>query len=138
MDIKSLEWSDQFSVDNKDLDLQHQQLFSLINELVQLEFGNSQKNRIKSALDSLMDYARRHFEDEEKILLECEYPEFIEHKNEHEEFRKVITRNYDEFLKGNESILEKTITYLTGWIIYHILKIDKKYRETIKHRKGNK
>lgn len=67
-----IEWKDQFSVKNEELDMQHQKLFVLVNHI--LESMKTEKANdttfINDILNQLYDYTQYHFKAEEKSFRE--------------------------------------------------------------------
>ena len=64
-----LEWNDIYSVNIKEIDSQHKNLFSLINKV---QFSDKDKpntkEEINKILDEMNDYAIYHFDTEEKYF----------------------------------------------------------------------
>ena len=74
-----------------------------------------------------MDYTKYHFEREEKMMLDHEYPDYEPHKAQHE----AMSAKVQNFCKAYENDPEGTIQEMTGflrdWLISHIAGTDQKY-----------
>lgn len=119
-------WDDSYSVGNEDIDEQHKMLFDLINKL---ERDNSD-TAVSACLDDLVDYASFHFDEEEDLLEQSNYPDLNSHKDLHLEFRKELEKMVLDFSRGDLAV-EILQRYLTNWLIKHIKHTDQKYSSFI-------
>ena len=89
--MKHMSWKEQYSVGAKEIDHQHQGLLNIINQLIEsIDKGNEWRTT-SAILDSLINYAYRHFATEEEYMKEAAYPELFWHVGLHLEFiRKSI------------------------------------------------
>jgi len=121
-------WSEKYSVGINTVDTQHKKLIYLINELnAALKDGRGDEV-ISKTITELIAYTQYHFTTEEKFFKQTGYPEFDEHKMEHEQFVKNVTGYADEFAKKKSLALAIEVSnFLWTWLSSHILTIDKKY-----------
>lgn len=117
-------WKTFYSVGDEALDREHQKIIALVNELyVAIAVGavDVKKNRI---LDALVQYASDHFQHEEQLLRECNYPNFESHKALHNDMRQRTL----EFHKNLNSVEgPELLAFLKQWWINHIQAEDKQY-----------
>lgn len=111
------------------VDEEHSKLFDIANTVYDLlndEFIPDKYDYIMEVVDELKDYARYHFEHEEKYMGEINYRRFLSHKVAHDEFIEKINEYDAEIIdeKQKESLLE-LLEFLTTWLVEHILKQDK-------------
>lgn len=124
-----LNWSSSFSVDNEQLDYQHEQLVWMANELhdaIALTNGETPKVILDVLFDRLIDYAKFHFADEERIMKAENYPDYEHHKLEHEKFAKRIIELHSLFTKNKLNTNQDVVPLLKDWITNHICGEDKK------------
>ncbi len=101
----SIVWRPAMSVSNSFIDTEHKYLICLINTL---ELTLQMKDDFKAThnvLDQLMEYTREHFDHEEKLMLKVKYPQYMEHKIEHQDILancKKISNQMLEAMKANE------------------------------------
>ena len=76
-----IHWEPEYSVGNVDMDNQHKELFESINEF----FRQDNKQSAIILFESLSSYIDLHFESEENLLRQINYPLTDEHIKEHEE-----------------------------------------------------
>lgn len=130
----NLEWSDEkFSVKVKEIDEQHKKLFGFINRLDDLIKSDRSREKLSVLIEEMNDYAKYHFETEEKYFDKFEYPESDEHKSRHDHYETSIKgfRKRLETLNDSDLIdfMYEILDYLQDWWIGHILHEDMKYSE---------
>jgi len=119
-------WNENLSVKVAELDQQHQKLIGIINDLtdaIKQGKGNTVTGEIVRAL---IDYAKIHFETEEKYFRQLGYPQAADHMKEHEEFVRKVT-GFETNPKENFSLSIQVLQFLGDWLIKHILGTDKAY-----------
>lgn len=134
-------WQAAYLTHISEIDVQHQKLVALINALYSDLLGcqdNDQKRVfIIRTLEELIDYSFYHFVTEEELLLKYDYPQYEEHKREHEQFKLKIA----QFMKEQESVERvlpfPIVVFLRDWLISHVLTTDKKYSAYLNEKMGN-
>ncbi|NOX17555.1 MAG: hemerythrin family protein [Chlorobi bacterium] len=127
-------WDDSYSVKVEEIDVQHQKLISLINDLNDgMEAGKS-KEILGAIIDELVKYTRYHFETEEKYFAQINYPETRAHEKEHNDFVKQVAEFQERFEKGSALLSVEIITFLKKWLTEHIKGTDQKYSEYFNER----
>lgn len=122
-----MKWNDSYSVNVREIDAQHKQLFELVNELLDAMQKQKAQDIILKIINGLADYAVDHFKFEEKYFQQFNYPQTAEHVKEHEAFIKKVT----EFKKGYEEnpnlLTIQVLHFLRDWLKKHIKGTDKNY-----------
>jgi len=80
-----IEWKDSFSVGVAAVDLEHRELIELINELHERIGAAADNDMTLAMLGEIYAQISAHFALEEKYMRESEYPQFPQHKEDHEE-----------------------------------------------------
>lgn len=130
-----VQWRDEYSVGITHIDNDHKKLISLLNQFsIAYDYAMSETFE-KEALEELISYTKYHFEREEKLMSENDYPDFEAHKAQHEQ----MIAQVDEFVqlyneKGHDA-LNEIVEFLTCWLINHINGTDKQYSEHL-HERG--
>ena len=118
-------WDDTYFVNIKKIDLQHQNLVAMLNELAESMADGHGKDALNEILDGLLDYTLTHFKTEEKILTLINYPETESHKKEHVDFVQQIASFKDELSMRKLGLSIDVLNYLCDWLKVHITKSDK-------------
>ena len=126
------EWNEKYSVDIKSIDIDHQTLLDLINQLFEAMRHGKAKDILSEILTKLIAYTKTHFKREEMLFSSTGYPNYQEHKIQHDQFIEKINTLKKQFDAGNQQISVELIKFLTDWLINHILISDKKYVSHLK------
>jgi len=123
-----MKWHESYSVGVDKFDYQHKILIDFINQLeIASETGDSLEET-SQVLEGLFDYAIFHFKIEQNILKEYAYQGQKEQEQEHGLFLEKI-RGFRKDLRGGDILVtEKINQFLQGWLVEHILMVDKKYK----------
>ncbi len=126
-----IDWTDKMSVGVEEIDEQHKKLVGIINHLHDSLKTNSYKEELKIIFMELIDYTKYHFEAEEKIMAEAGYEDLESHKKQHQKFVNKLLRMKDRCYMGKEEISVELSSFLSSWMLGHILRSDKDYTEVV-------
>jgi len=122
-----LQWSEDFSVNVKEIDDQHKVLISMINELHEALLAKKGREVQKPIIDKMIAYAKDHFALEENCMRKFNYADYEAHQRSH----AVFTQKTDELQERLEKVgfvfTVEIINFLRDWLRDHILGVDKKY-----------
>ena len=109
------------------LDRQSQKLLIIFNR--HKEIHKSGSGDYFSIVKDLIDYVSVTFPEENKIMMQANYPAFLKHAREHQEF----TQKIDEFLQGYKqgdlNLGFKIFSFLKDWIRDHTSKLDVEFTQ---------
>ena len=94
--IWSLHWSDELSVGIPELDMEHQHLLELIDNLNESIVGKMDLIEIHKRMHLLIDFKMQHLIHEEEILRKSESPSVAHLAHEHEEIVSLIENSKRE------------------------------------------
>jgi hemerythrin len=122
-----LEWLDEYSVGNAELDSQHKSLFQKINTISMLA-KSSDYDPEKSAalLNDFLEYAQLHFSAEERLMEQNGFSDLEMHRDSHSLYVATMTELLLESIHGTDKIKE-TCEFLKRWWLQHILGEDQLY-----------
>ncbi len=129
-----LNWNDNLSIGIIQIDAQHKNLVNMLNQLYDAMSTGKGKEIITKIVKDMSGYALTHFGTEEKLMQQHGYPEFVQHKKEHESFIKKVQEFNNEIQKGNLLIVSNIASFLKEWLIKHIQGTDKKYGPFLKEK----
>jgi len=119
-------WTNELSVNVKELDSQHQKLFDLINELHEAMRLGKGKEAVGPILNRLADYTKSHLSYEEKLMQSHGYPGYNGQKLTHDALTKQVMEYIAKHQDGKVTTIE-IMNFLRDWLSKHILSVDKKY-----------
>jgi hemerythrin len=130
-DIDLVVWDDKYATGIELIDSQHKELFSLTNELFHACLGvddyESLDDVFKETMERMVEYVRFHFGAEQVMLQRIKYPEYQEHKKEHDTLVIKILEAVKEYNTGQKRVPNQFVRVLRDWILSHIALSDKLY-----------
>ncbi|MDR2159679.1 MAG: bacteriohemerythrin [Treponema sp.] len=115
-------WQDAYSVGVPLVDDQHKGLIDLTNRL----YAACRKGKEFSqavflqTVRGAVDYVGYHFSTEERMMKRVNYPDYLVHKQQHEEFVRTVAREVDKFTSGKEFSPQDFVIFLKEWVLNHI------------------
>ena len=122
-----IEWDNKYSVGIDEMDTQHKNLFNISNELYEVIKAREYGDRLSDTFDSLLNYVKEHFHNEEKMLEEGHYPGLDSQRKAHVAFTINLVSYYYQFKNKRTSVPHDLLNYLKNWLFKHIMLADKKY-----------
>jgi hemerythrin-like metal-binding protein len=131
-------WTDALSVGVDEMDGEHKLLITIMNNL-QLKCDNGRpKTEIEAVLEELIQFTKKHFQDEESFMSSIQYPELEKHRRAHVVFFSRLETEQRKF-KDSEQLTpgDGFFAFLQFWLKAHIQGNDSKYgffsRQQTKH-----
>ncbi|MBU0720316.1 bacteriohemerythrin [bacterium] len=127
-----IKWSPKYLTGQKDIDEEHQFLFTIANEAFSTADTPNKKQKLKETVAKLHHYLRLNFEHEESFMQEIAYPDFQTHRQKHEK----TLAEMDTFISKLPSMdaataeLELAI-FIEKWLILHIIYEDIKIQKFV-------
>ncbi len=118
------------------IDSEHRQLIDAVNNLLAACAAGKGRAELANTTRFLQEYTAKHFGNEEMLQLRYQYPDYVNHKRYHEEFKKVVAGICTKLDKEGPSIalVGEVNNAIAGWLINHIKKEDAKVAAHIKNR----
>lgn len=122
-----IDWGAQYEVGIELIDHDHQKLVGLLNQVVSAANFHMGESYVRSVIGELIDYTKYHFEREENLMKENNYPDLEAHLQQHkimidrvEQFRAEFETKPD----CDEDICMDVYRYLKSWLVNHITHTD--------------
>lgn len=119
--VTTLEWRDEFLVGVEAIDDQHRELLARINQLAgKIREGDT--SGIDETLRFVVDYVHFHFENEEHIMIDLNYPLMSDHLHEHQRFVEHLDKLRGEISSGLHDPLYlgfQIQLFLFDWFVNH-------------------
>ena len=136
-------WRDDWCLGIAAMDRDHQRLALLLDGLAAgfggvdtdtdregvfgLSGGASAPQRLLRELAALADETREHFAREEALMRATDYPDFVEHRAEHEIMRaELIELTREIAARGDHRLDQGTLCALKAWFLGHLLDTDRR------------
>lgn len=119
-----LRWDAKYLVGQERIDREHQYLFEVINEFYDAFMEDHDRGRVLLLMNRLVDYAQRHFTNEEALMRQANFPDIDAHAAHHEKlFEKVFELNA-KFQDRSVNPTQATVQFLRTWLGDHIVHED--------------
>ncbi|MBN1407045.1 MAG: hemerythrin family protein [Calditrichaceae bacterium] len=126
--VKSvISWRTRYSMNIESIDNQHKEIFGIINNYINCILKGFGKLKTKYILDELIQSCRDHFEHEEGLMHQNEYPGLYSHKHTHKYFINELLDIRNKIDNNPFPISISTGDFIRKWTINHILTSDKAY-----------
>ena len=121
------------SLEILEIDEQHREIVRILQQTNDLQYVSEKRKLIfvPIIIRKLFYYAQFHFAYEEEFLAKNQYRSIDEQIEQHKTFVADINKFYEEYQSGLSLLTDKIIFFLRDWIVEHILKEDKKYKEEL-------
>jgi hemerythrin len=122
-------WDEKYATGIELIDNQHKELFSLTNELFRACMSGEEKLKgiFTETMGRMVDYVRFHFGAEQVLLQTIKYPDYQEHKKQHDKLIRDILETVNAHNKGEKFVPNQFVRTMRDWILSHIALADKQY-----------
>jgi hemerythrin-like metal-binding protein len=124
-------WKEEYRLGVETIDSQHQQLFKMVDNLLQV-IDDSQhgdyKKECADAVSFLYDYTVKHFQFEEGYQASIGYADIAAHKLQHKRFIVTVDNFAKRMLDSNYDmkVVRAFSGSLVAWLNYHVAETDQK------------
>ncbi|MGD2074889.1 MAG: bacteriohemerythrin [Gammaproteobacteria bacterium] len=140
-------WREDWRLGIELLDRQHQVLADCLNRLVrqcactqeaQADEQPQARRRLGELLDELYTRAKRHFGNEEALMLEHGYPGYASHLQEHVMLLAELKTTFlNRFEQGCTHMDASVFKALKSWFIVHVIRSDRDFANYMLRREGH-
>jgi len=132
-----IQWTQMLAVGDPTIDKQHQELFERINRLLEACSVGKGVEEVKETIRFLGDYVVTHFQTEEKMMRETNYPDYLKHKAAHDKFVESLSELNESIQQegGNVKTVIVTNRLVISWLNTHIMNVDKQFGKFLSERK---
>lgn len=122
-------WDDSLKTNIGMIDAQHHRLIDMINEFYDTINKQNVDKLLNHLIKEMRAYTLLHFNTEEKLFIRYNYPESVEHRNEHKVFLDKV-EELEKKLREKKLVMSFEVTnFLKNWIVEHIQGSDQKYTQ---------
>lgn len=120
-------WDDSLSVGIDAIDDDHKKLLTLINNMQTAVFYPTGEAFEREAMKDLVEYTKYHFQREEDLMEQHDFPGFEAHKQQHAEMIEKVNSVYAAYEHDREGTVEELTQFLKTWLVNHINGTDQEY-----------
>jgi len=124
---ETFHWSEAYSVHIAVLDEQHRRLIAALNELNQALRSGMGGSVMDTVLEKLMEYSTAHFDTEETLMEEHQFPGLSTHRARHREFRQKMAEFLEAHRAGKQCVPVSVMLFMEEWLKEHMLRTDQLY-----------
>ena len=126
--LEPIEWSESYSFGLPDIDSEHKSLFAAIERLRPANTEDLGGDiEVNIAIDFLFNYIKEHFDAEEALFIQTDYPLVEKHKRAHEYYKKPVATLKEKVLINRKEAVDDFIPIAVKWLSHHILEEDRGY-----------
>jgi hemerythrin len=133
--VPLIPWNNKFTIEIDVIDDQHKNLFTIINSVYDMVRAGDGEAAVLDAVDKLIDYTKYHFEREEQLMKDIDYPRYEIHKVEHDNLTDKVIEFRESISAGEKVDPNSFISFLFEWLTKHIMDRDKKIGAYIQLKK---
>lgn len=134
--LVQLVWKPSFECGHALLDLQHRQLFDQSNLLLDAVIAGKDEATLRGMMQQLVAQIESHFQDEDAIMVQIDYPRLDRHRVEHAEFA-ARARTVLYSIGQDPSFLTELFRFLVYEVIaQHMLADDRDYYPYLRKHLG--
>ncbi|MDR2618089.1 MAG: hemerythrin family protein [Treponema sp.] len=116
------QWDSSLETGYEQVDNQHKQLVAAVNKLMEASQNGEGDSAVMQTLDFLTGYTIKHFADEEKLQKQFNYPDYLNHKRIHDDFKVTVGNLTQRLIKEGPSpvLVNEASSAIGGWLLNHI------------------
>jgi hemerythrin len=137
--VKYIVWTHEYSVEVEEIDNQHKDLLNIVNSLLSCYSGNGIRGKeyFLKIINDAVEHIKFHFATEENIMVETKYPNYNEHKAEHDKMIDNLSALMGDSVSEKIALDPLVIALnLKDWFLGHIPEHDIKAKEYFKRYYG--
>ncbi|GHU64769.1 hemerythrin [Spirochaetia bacterium] len=104
------------------VDNQHKQLVAAVNNMIEASKNKKGDEAVMQTVDFLTGYTIKHFADEEKLQKQFSYPDYLNHKRIHDDFKNTVGIYTERLVKEGPTpvIIDEVSAAIGSWLLNHI------------------
>ena len=115
-----LTWAKRYATGNREIDIQHQELFRLLSEFEASQENGQSEYALKNVLPRLTAYAQYHCNAEQRLMAHLEPSRKATHLNRHLAFWKELVLIESDHRADLEVAAVRLLEYLERWLLKHM------------------
>ena len=122
-----LTWNHECIVGVKAMDDQHGIIMDTMNDLRQMIVQGRERKAICNQMDRLIEFTQMHFECEEQLLEQQDFPGLQDHRTAHRRLLSQIQATAEHAKHSEDVEIQALFHFLRAWYTEHIEGLDRQY-----------
>jgi hemerythrin len=131
------QWTAANAVGVRQIDEEHQRLFALAESLHEAMLEGQGKAVLQDLLASLAAYTCYHFAHEERLMERIRYPDYRQHREQHEALRLRVRAIQDRISSGEMTMTIEVMQFFMEWLQRHTTTSDREIAGYMKKSRGS-
>ncbi|NJB69300.1 hemerythrin [Desulfobaculum xiamenense] len=121
------QWRDEYATGVPAMDAQHKELLLAADRVYHALIQGRSRADLEEFVNFLVAYAKAHFDDEEQLMREHDYPDLETHHRHHMRLMEEVEAHLAAFRSGELQLDAEFMEFVKDWLINHILLDDRQY-----------
>lgn len=113
-------WHDHYKIGNETVDMQHEHLFALANQIVEAD----DTEELTRLFMLFYQHIREHFDAEEQLMKQQHYPGYDEHVVKHNQMLDRLVE-ISKTIHNRQWNTADVQIFVSRWVLVHILEVDR-------------
>jgi hemerythrin len=122
----NIAWDSKYEIGVERIDFEHRIFVGLIKDLHDAVQAGQPRSKLRRIVDEIRLYAAFHFLSEENIMLDNEFPDYVEHREEHQRLLSLLADHAHAFATDESRSGEEIVEFVFEWFALHTTQIDKR------------
>ena len=127
-------WTNDLDIGVESVNSDHKKLIDILNSLAKACSEGKGEQVVGDIVDELLFYTIYHFDREEALMAEHDYPDLDAHRRAHAGFIEKVTGLKDKLDEGVDDLCGDVLVFLKQWLTAHIMQEDKKLGPFLKEK----
>ncbi len=119
-----LSWRSDYEIGVAQIDTEHRSLLNLINAFHEKSVQGAGQSEMAQLLNRLVSYAEEHFQHEEKVMSDNDYPRLDQQREQHVKLVTSIFAINERFATQPAKASTETLQFVKSWLLDHIIQHD--------------
>ena len=124
-----MEWKSEYATGIQEIDEHHRTILSFITEFETAAAAKMHWNTVQPLLVRAREFARFHFSVEESLMQILKYPQYADHRAQHQDVLAKLAMLETGVLR--QRLKEEALPLFRTWLIDHIVWSDKSFSQWV-------
>ncbi len=128
-----VDWREEYETGVPDVDHEHRELIGLINQLEPALIDGDARPAVPDLLGDILAAINAHFALEERLMRDARYPEYRDHKGDHDRLLDELRDLMDDYESGRWIDVAEFARRVGDWFAVHFRTFDARLHRRLGH-----